>query len=162
VDTQPVGRAPRHLPIFHAPGPRDVVRAWSMARFAPDIDLRPRAGEPTGVSIVVLAKVGGMTLGTHVVPILLRPGPVKLIAEVDLLAGIEMKPALPARGLGARIPGDAEGLQPAIGERDEILLQRIDAKSVLDLVITQLPIGTVGVDVEPPRTFEERRSHARV
>jgi len=57
-----------------------------------------------------------------------------------------MKPALAAFLSGARIPGDRQCLQATVGKFDEILLQRINAKRVFDLIILQLAIRPIGID----------------
>ena len=71
-----------------------------------------------------------------------------------------MEPALPALILGPRIPGDAERLQPAVREGDQILLQRIDAEGVADLEVVELAVRPVGGDEELAVAPEEARGHA--
>ena len=57
------------------------------------------------------------------------------------------EPALPARRLRARVPGDAERLQAAIGKLDQTLLQRIDAEGVLDFIVAQFAVGPISIGV---------------
>ena len=59
-----------------------------------------------------------------------------------------MEPALPALRLRTRVPGDAERLQAAARELDQVLLQRRDAERVVDRVVGELAVGTVGADEE--------------
>ena len=59
------------------------------------------------------------------------------------MTGIEVEPALPALLFRAAVPGDPERLQAPAGKRDQVLLQRINAESVGDLVIVQPAIGTL-------------------
>ncbi len=89
-----------------------------------------------------------MALGTHVVPVLRRTGPVQHVVEVDLVLWIEVEPPLPARGLRARVPRDAERLQAAARKLDQVLLQGRHAEGVPDLVVGELAVGAVGVNVE--------------
>src|SRR5262249_42865636 len=90
--------------------PGDVPRRWSVAGLAPDIDIAPVGIETTRIRVVVLLQVGRVALGALVVPVLCRVRPVQHVAMIDLLVWIEMKPALPALLLRARIPRDAERL----------------------------------------------------
>ncbi len=59
-----------------------------------------------------------------------------------------MKPALPAICGGTRVPGKRQRLQAASGEIDEVLLQRLYAEHVGDLVFAILPrrIGRCNVE----------------
>jgi len=69
---------------------------------------------------------------------------------------IEVEPALAARGLRPRVPGDRERLQPAVGKLDQVLLQRIDAEGVLDLEVGELSVPPVRASEEPAVAAEER------
>jgi hypothetical protein len=80
----------------------------------------------------------------------------------QLLIGVEMEPALAARVLCSTVPGDAERLQAAAGERDQILLQRIDAECVGDLVVVQGGVRTVGAHHEAAARAEEGGNDAKV
>ena len=82
------------------------------------------------------------------------------IAGPQMLAGIEVEPALAAFRLGARIPGDAEGLQPSAGHLDEILLQWRQSERELDREIGRLAVGTLGADKEILPLGQEGRGHA--
>jgi hypothetical protein len=82
------------------------------------------------------------------------------VVVLDLLVRIEMEPALAALLLGAVIPGDRQGLQPAVRKFDEILLQRLDAEGVFHLERGELAVGVVGLDEEFPGLAEEAGVHA--
>ena len=82
------------------------------------------------------------------------------IAGLQMLAGIEVEPALAAFRLGARIPGDAEGLQPSAGHLHQILLQRRQSERELDREIARLAVGTLGADEEILALGQEGRGHA--
>jgi hypothetical protein len=71
------------------------------------------------------------------------------VIMADLLIGVEVEPALAAFVLGAAVPGDGQGLQPAIRELDQVLLQRIDAEGVFHFKRGELAIRSVGLDQEP-------------
>ncbi len=78
------------------------------------------------------------------------------------LPGVEVEPALTALGPGPRVPRQAEGLEPPPGERDEVLLEGIDAEGVGDLELAELAVRAVGADEELPVAAEERRGDAPV
>src|SRR5262249_43796618 len=155
------------LPVERPPAllrarPGDVMRPLPVAGLAADADLRPGGGEAVGRRIVIFARAGRMALGAHEVPVLIQPGPVQHVVVLDLLVGIEVEPALPALLLRSRVPGDRERLQPAVGERDQILLQRVDPEGVFDLEGRGLAVGTVGLDHKFAVPPEEARADAVV
>ena len=80
----------------------------------------------------------------------------------DLLIGIEVEPALAAVVLRTAVPGDRQGLQAAVRERDQVLLQRIDAEGVFHLERGELAIGPVRLDEEPAVLAEKAGWHAVV
>jgi len=47
-----------------------------------------------------------MALGAHEIPVLIELGPVQNVIVLDVLFGIEMKPALAAFFLLTAVPGD--------------------------------------------------------
>ena len=96
-----------------------------------------------------------MAFGTLQRPVLVAPGPVQRIRVVDLLARLQMEPALAALILRPRIPGDRQRLVTSAGEGDQVLLQRVDAEGVGDLVVGELAVGAVGADHELVAAFEE-------
>ena len=96
-----------------------------------------------------------MTLGTHVIPVLIAPRPVQLIAWSDVLIGIKMEPAHSAIGRRASVPGEWQGLHTTSGKLDEVLLQRSDAEGVGDSVFLVLSVGVLRRDIETIVTCEE-------
>ena len=113
-------------------------------------------------SVVVLAQVGRMAIGAHVVPILIDAGPVASVTRRDLLAGIQKEPPLAATLARPRIPGDSQRLQTSAGHRDQILLQRIYAERKFDFVIMQRAVGAVGAYHEARSISIEARCDAVV
>jgi hypothetical protein len=89
-----------------------------------------------------------MAVGALVVPGLVTSRPVQAVAGGQFLIRIEMNPTLGALFLRSRVPGDAERLQPATGHGDQVLLQRIDAERVGDLVLVESAVRPVGSDQE--------------
>src|ERR1700733_13549368 len=94
-----------------------------------------------------------MTIGAHVVPVLIEAGPMPGIVRRDLLTRIQKEPPLTAPVARAAVPRYPQRLQTAARHRDEILLQRVDAERVADFVVMQRAVGTVG-------THHELRSRA--
>ena len=131
-----------------------------MARLATDADFRPSRGETIGLGVVILAQAGRVALRAHEIPVLVQLGPVQDIVVLDLLVGIEVKPALAAFFLRPAVPGDRQCLNTTVGEFDEVLLQRIDAERVFHLEHGKLAVGTVGFDEEFSVLAEEARMHA--
>src|SRR4029453_6205015 len=123
-----------------------VPRARAVAALAAHADLRPGGGIAVLGRVVVLAKPGGVAVGAHEVPVVLRARPVQFVPGRDTLTGLEVEPALAALFPGARIPGHRERLQAAARQLYEILLERGHPKGVLDLEVRRLPIGPLGAD----------------
>src|SRR5215472_7707271 len=96
-----------------------------------------------------------MAIGALVVPGLVAPGPMQSTAGFELLLGIEVEPMLAALLSRPAIPGDAERLITPAGKCDQVLLQRIDAECIGDLIIVQRAIGTVGEHNEPVAVAEK-------
>ena len=90
-----------------------------------------------------------MTIGTHVVPVLIYAGPVKRVGVIDLLIGVKMKPALSALARWPAVPSYPEGLEPPAREFDQILLEGIHPKRVLYFVLAELTVRPVRLDQEP-------------
>ncbi|MOA24925.1 hypothetical protein D3C78_1456230 [compost metagenome] len=86
----------------------------------------------------------------------------QLVAVVDRFAGVEVEPALPAGTGRAAVPGDGQGLQAAVGKLHQILLQRLDAEGVADLVVAQLAVGAVGAHEETSVAAIEARFDPRI
>ena len=124
----------------------DVFRSRPVAGLTRDIDLTPCGLEAIGRRVVVLAQIGRVAIRAHEVPVLLAPCPVQLVAVPDVLAGIEMQPALTAGGPLAGIPRDRQRLHAAARLFDQVLLQRVDAERVLDLEVGKCAVGAIRAD----------------
>ena len=84
------------------------------------------------------------------------------VLVIDYLVGVEVKPALAALRGRARIPGDAEGLQSAARQGQQVLLQRVHAEYVGHLEFRGLAVLAVGVDEKFFTPAEEACRHATV
>ena len=133
-----------------------------MAGLAADTDFRPRGVEAIVGSVVILPYAGRMALGAHEVPVLIELGPVQHVVVLDLLIGVEMKPALAALVLRPAVPGDGERLYPAVGKFDQVLLQGIDAECVFHFEGRKFAVGTVGLDEEFVILFEKAGMNAKI
>ena len=140
--------------------PVHVARALAVAGLAADADLGEVRREAVLRRVVVLAHAGRMALGAHEVPVLIELRPVQDVVVLDVLVGIEVEPALAALVLRPRVPGERERLHAAVGEFDEILLQRIEAEGVFHLEGRELAVRPVGLDEELAVLAEEARLHA--
>src|SRR5262245_27991891 len=103
-----------------------------MTGLAADIHLLPGGVVAVGFLRVVPDEIGGMAGGAARVPVLECAGPVQRIVMRDLLLRMQVVPALTALSRRPAVPGDAEGLHAAIGELNEVLLQRRPAEGVGD------------------------------
>src|SRR5271167_3490290 len=112
-----------------------MIRSRAVARLACNVDLGIGRVVGTRPQVVVLAQVGRMAVRTHVIPGLIDTGPVQRIRRRDSLAWVEKEPPLAAAFAWTAVPCDPERLQASPRHSYEILLQRIYAKRVLDLVI---------------------------
>src|SRR5262245_19190652 len=119
-----------------------------MTRFTSDADLRPPGVKLTRGGIVVLAQRCRVAVRTHVVPVLRGPSPMQLVVTANMLARIQVKPALASLLFRPCVPRDRQRLHTTIGKRDEILLKGLDAEGVLDLEIGELAVRTIGVHEE--------------
>ncbi len=144
ADRQSTGGVRRRALRRACPG--HMPRARPMAGFTGDIDLRPSSLITVRRKIEVLAKIGRVAVGAHIVPGLVRAGPVQWIAGRNRLIRVQMEPALPAGRFRTAIPGQAERLDAAAREGDQILLQRIDAERVGNLIVLQFTVRTIGSD----------------
>ena len=71
-----------------------------------------------------------------------------------------MEPSLAPLGRRSRVPRQAQRLQPAAGEFDQVLLQGRDPEGVFHLVFLQLAVRPLGPDHELPVLPEEGRGHS--
>jgi hypothetical protein len=121
--------------------PGHVRRSRAVARLAGDVDLRPGRLVAVPSEVVALRDVRRVALGAHRVPAAGGTGPVQHVARRDGFFGMEVEPALTALAGGPRVPGDAESLQAPPGERNQVLLERLDAEGVRDLELAPLALG---------------------
>ena len=120
--------------------PGQMVASRAMACFASDIDIAPRSRKRIGARGVVFLQVGRVALGTHVIPVLISPGPMQRIVRVDALLRIQVKPTFVVD-----IPGDRQCLDSTAVQFDEVLLQRVHAKHIANAVVLQLALLTIGL-----------------
>jgi len=130
---------------LHLSGPVDMLRSGTMTRFARYIDFGPCRVICFFSIGVVLSQVGGVALGTHVVPVLGYPCPVQYIFGRDPLILVDVKPPLAALAGRTSIPADGEALVPSPGEFNQVLLQGSDTKHIGDLIVGHLPIGPFSI-----------------
>ncbi len=128
--------------------PSNVLGPLPVASLAADADLLPRRREGVVGRVVILAHAGRVTLGAHEIPVLVELRPMQNVGVADRLARIEMEPALTALLLRPAVPRDGERLNPPVRKRDQILLQRIEAEGVFDLVFRKLAVRAVRLDIE--------------
>src|SRR5262249_51418557 len=147
-------------PALSGARPDGVARALPVAGLAADADLGPGGGEAVVRGVVVLAHPGRVALRAHEIPVLVQLGPMQNIIMLDHLVRLEMEPGLAAFLLRPAVPGDRQRLQPAVGEFDEILLQRIDAEGVFHLERGELALRAVGLDEKFSALAEEAGAHA--
>ncbi len=140
--------------------PCQVITPWSMTGFTGNIDLRPAAVETIVAGFVAFAEIGGMTISTHVVPVLLSTGPVQLILMINDFVRIKVEPALATGIFRSRVPGDTQRLQAPVRELYEILLQGCYTERVLDFKVLQPAVFAVGINEEFAIFTEKSRSDA--
>ena len=129
-----------------------------MARLARHVHLGPRRLVGVGRAIESLAQVRRVAHRALGVPVLAEFRPVQHVGMRHLLVRIQVIPALPALGLRAAVPGDAERLVPAVRKPDQVLLQRVDAEDVRHVEVADLAVGAVGPhDVLAVAPAESRR-----
>src|SRR5438874_6232865 len=91
-------------PALPCARPTDVTRALPMACLTADAGLRKGRRKPVVVSVVILPHAGRMAFGAHEIPVLVQLCPMQDIIVLDLIIGIEVKPALAALVLRTTIP----------------------------------------------------------
>src|SRR5437867_4173386 len=108
----------------------DVGFARAVTGLAVDSERGPRRGVGVSREVVVFPETRRVAFRAHQVPGVIPPGPVQGIVERDLLTWMEREPTPPAG-----VPGHAQTLQAAAREREQVLLERLDADGVLGLEI---------------------------
>lgn len=133
-----------------------------MAGFAGNVDLRPLGAKGIAGGVEVLFKVGGVAVCALIVPVLIDAGPMQIIAGFEFLIWVEVEPALAALFFRARVPSDAERLQAATREFDQVLLQWSETKGVFDFKVGELAVRAIGINKEFIVAGEKVRRHAVV
>ena len=98
--------------------PGDMAGARAVAGFAGDVQRGPGGMIAVALQVIAAHEVGRVAVGAHPVPVLIDPGPVQLVVMGDLLARVEVKPALAALLLWPGVPGERQRLEAAAGEGD--------------------------------------------
>ncbi len=96
-----------------------------------------------------------MALGTHVVPVLLAPGPEQGVPREDPLLLVEVEPPPPSLLLGPRVPAEGESLDATARECHQVLLEGSHPEDEGDLEFLLLAVGSLGADHELAVTAEE-------
>ena len=130
--------------------PLEMAGCRAMAALTAHPQCLPLAGIGIVYRVVIALETGGVTFNAHEVGILLRPAPVQAVLVIHRIAVVQMKPAL----LG-HIPGSAVGLQAAVVQLQEVLLQRLNTESVSHRMIGGLAFGIRSIDPETTVTAEE-------
>ena len=105
-----------------------MLATGSMASFAGNGHLGIRSAELSCFWIISFAKVGGVAVCAHVVPVLHGTSPKERVVGLDMLVGINVVPSFPFY-----VPASGQDLHPTIGKLYKVLLQRFPTKSVLHL-----------------------------
>jgi len=105
------------------------------------VDIGPGGRIGVAAEVIVLLQIGLVAVGALVIPSLVAPSPVQRATRLELLIGVEMKPAFAAFFFRAAVPCDAERLITPSGKGNQVLLQRIYPEGVGDPVIVQCAIG---------------------
>ena len=84
----------------------------------------------------------------------------ELVGVSDDHTRVEGEPPLTALCRGPRVPRDRQRLNAAAGKVQQVLLQRVDAERVADLVVVMLSVSALGVHNELVAAAKERRRDA--
>ncbi len=126
-------------------GQFDVQTARTVTGFAADIDFRKRCVILGRLRIEVPLQIRGVTVGAHRLPALGHTGPMQRVVRFQLVIDVGWTQIEPA--FFDRVPADPQHLQScdfvgghliATVEFDHVLLQRFDAKHILDLEVLHL------------------------
>ena len=71
----------------------------------------------------------------------------QFIARTDGLVRVQVIPALAALVLRPAVPDDAQCLQPATGQLNQVLLEGVNPERVGNGVVRQFAVGAVGADM---------------
>ena len=130
VGTVHVGEAVvgHSLPAIVCFGHFNVLPARSVASLTGNGHLGIGSRELLSTRIESLAKVGGMTVGAHMVPVLHGSSPKERVVRLDVLIRVNVIPTLTFD-----VPASGQDLHATVGELNEILLQRFPTEGVLHL-----------------------------
>jgi hypothetical protein len=123
--------------------PRHMGRSRAVALLAGDVDFLPASLVAIFFGEVILLQVRRVAIGAHVVPVLIRPGPVKNVTVGNRVVWVEVEPTLAAFALGPIVPAHAQGLKAPARKFDQVLLERIEAEHIRDLVIVEFAVGPI-------------------
>ena len=107
------------------------------------IDLFMMGIKPVVPRVVAFLDVGAMAFRTAGIPIEESTRPMQRVTGCDGLVEIGWIPPLPAFALGPGIPGNRKCPQPAVAKRQQILLQGLNPKRILDRIRFQLASGVI-------------------
>ena len=127
-------------------GERDVLTARPMTGLTAHIDLLVVGIEPVVHRVVAFLDVGAVTFRAAGIPVKETARPMQRVAGRNMLVGVEVVPPLSALAFGPGVPGHRERLQPAIAEGQQILLQGLNPKHILDRISLQLTRSVIGLD----------------
>jgi len=97
-----------------------------------------------------------------VIPVLGDSSPVEGMLMSDLSPGIKMKPALSALPGRPGVPAETQDLVAASGKGNQVLLERFDTEGVSNLILLELPVGSIGSNQVLLLSFEEGGSDSIV
>ena len=117
-----------------------VGQAWSMTALTTHTDLGKSGIKALSLRVEALSHLGGVTVRTHVVPVLAGSRPVQHILRFAHGIWLQVIPALAG---GSGIPDDGQRLQTAVAHLGQVLLKGGDAKGVSHTKIRQCSITTV-------------------
>jgi hypothetical protein len=138
------------------PGPVHMGRRRTVAGFAGDVDFAESGLVGIAGRVIALAQIGRVALSALQRPVLVEAGPVQgVLGDRPSGSGRGGTSAGRPRSSGSRIPGNRQRLVAPAGEGNQILLQRVEAEGVGDLVVRKLAVGAVGADHELVATLEE-------
>ena len=143
-------------------GECNVLASRSMAGLTAYIDLFIVGIKPVVPRVVAFLDVGAMAFRTAGIPIEESTRPMQRVTGCDGLVGVEVIPPLPALALGPGIPGNRECLQPAVAKRQQILLQGLNPKHILDRIRFQLASGVIGLNEKGVAFLAEGRGYAKI
>ena len=148
---------PERPPALLLTGPGHMPGGLPMTGLTADVDLRETRGKAIARGVIVLAHARRVALRAHEIPVLAESGPMQGVVVLDLLVGIEVKPALAALAFRPAVPRNRQRLHAPVWKLDQILLQRIDAERVFDFECGEPAVRPIGLDVKSCIFPEEAR-----